>query len=164
MSVNKVIIVGNLGGDPESVAGGDGARLSVATNERWTDSNGNKQERTEWHRVICWGKTAKNVLKFLTKGRQVYIEGSIQTDEWTDDNGQERKTKEIRAYNVQFLSGEGPGVERNRPPKTKPSPNNPQSNSGGSSGSWPDDSDGGGGWPDDSGGPTDSYNDDDIPF
>lgn len=106
--VNKVIIVGRLGTDPElkHTQGGQAvARLSVATSENWTDKNGQKQERTEWHRVVVWGKLAEICGKYLSKGRQAYIEGRIQTRSWEDNQGQKRYSTEIVANTVQFLGG-----------------------------------------------------------
>src|ERR1700728_889612 len=85
--VNKVIIVGRLGGDPEvryTPGGQSVARLSIATSENWNDKQGQKQERTEWHRVVVWGKMAEVVGQHLTKGRQVYVEGRLQTRSWDD--------------------------------------------------------------------------------
>ncbi|MCB0355579.1 MAG: single-stranded DNA-binding protein, partial [Bdellovibrionales bacterium] len=96
--VNKVIIIGRLGADPEvKTVSGDStvARLSVATSENWTDRNGQKQERTEWHRVVVWGKLAELCGKYLSKGRQVYLEGRLQTRSWEDQQGQKRYTTEI---------------------------------------------------------------------
>ena len=106
--VNKVIIVGRLGADPEvkTVSGGTSvARLSVATSENWTDKEGQKQERTEWHRVVVWGKLAELCGKYLHKGRQVYLEGRLQTRKWEDQQGQARYTTEVVAQTVQFLGG-----------------------------------------------------------
>jgi single-strand DNA-binding protein len=114
--VNKVIIVGRLGTDPEvkTVSGGNQvARLSVATSENWTDREGKKQERTEWHRVVVWGKLADLCGKYLSKGRQVYLEGRLQTRSWEDNQGQKRYTTEIVANTVQFLgatTGTGAGA------------------------------------------------------
>lgn len=119
MSVNKAIIVGNLGQNPEAqhtTSGKSVCTLSVATNERWTDASGQKQERTEWHRVVCWGKTAENCAKFLTKGRQVYVEGRIQTRQWQDNEGNTRYSTEIVAQQVNFLSGGGSGGGRSDGP------------------------------------------------
>jgi single-strand DNA-binding protein len=110
--VNKVIIVGRLGSDPElkTVTGGQNvARLSVATSENWTDREGKKQERTEWHRIVVWGKLAELCGKYLSKGRQVYVEGRLQTRSWEDQQGQKKYTTEIVANTVQFLGG---GAER----------------------------------------------------
>lgn len=105
--VNKVIIVGRLGGDPEVKSVGQGstvARLNVATSENWVDKNsGQKQERTEWHRIVVWGKLAEICGKHLSKGRQVYVEGRLQTRQWEDQQGQKRYTTEIVANTVQFL-------------------------------------------------------------
>jgi single-strand DNA-binding protein len=106
--VNKVIIVGRLGTDPElkTVTGGQSvARLSIATSENWTDKQGQKQERTEWHRIVVWGKLAELCGKYLSKGRQAYIEGRLQTRQWEDQQGQKRYTTEIVANTVQFLGG-----------------------------------------------------------
>ncbi len=106
--VNKVIVVGRLGADPEvkTVTGGQNvARLSVATSENWTDKQGQKQERTEWHRIVVWGKLAELCGKYLSKGRQVYIEGRLQTRSWEDPQGQKKYTTEIVANTVQFLGG-----------------------------------------------------------
>ncbi len=105
--VNKVIIVGRLGQDPEvkTIPGGNTvAKLSVATSENWTSREGKKEERTEWHRVVVWGKLAELCGKYLTKGRQVYLEGKIQTRSWEDQQGQKRYTTEVVANQVQFLS------------------------------------------------------------
>lgn len=106
--VNKVIVLGRLGADPEVKnvsANQTVARLSVATSENWTDREGQKQERTEWHRVVVWGKLADLCGKYLTKGRQVYIEGRLQTRSWEDPQGQKKYTTEIVANTVQFLGG-----------------------------------------------------------
>lgn len=103
--VNKVIVLGRLGQDPEMKAVGQGAtvtRLSVATSENWVDKSGQKQERTEWHRVVVWGKLAEICGKYLSKGRQVYVEGKLQTRSW-EDNGQKKYSTEIVASTVQFL-------------------------------------------------------------
>ena len=110
--VNKVIVIGRLGADPEvkTIAGGNTvARLSIATSENWTDKQGQKQERTEWHRVVVWGKLAELCGKYLSKGRQAYIEGRLQTRSWEDQSGQKKYTTEIVANTVQFLGG---GAER----------------------------------------------------
>lgn len=104
--VNKVIIVGRLGADPEvkTVSSGQTVcRLSVATSENWTDRDGQKQERTEWHRVVIWGRIAEVCGQHLAKGRQVYLEGRLQTRSWEDQQGQKKYTTEIVASTVQFL-------------------------------------------------------------
>lgn len=105
-SVNKVILIGNLGADPEVrfTSGGQAvASLRIATADQWTDKDGKRQERTEWHAVTVWGKTAENCGKFLAKGRQVYIEGRLQSREYQDKEGQTRKVWEVVADNVTFL-------------------------------------------------------------
>lgn len=112
MSLNKAMIIGNLGADPEvryTQSGTAVGNLRIATNEKWTDKSGQRQERTEWHRVVVFGKTAENCSKYLKKGRQVYVEGRIQTNEWQDKDGNKRYTTEIVASNVTFLSGSGGG-------------------------------------------------------
>ncbi len=114
--VNKVIIVGRLGGDPEvryTPGGQSVARLSIATSENWNDKQGQKQERTEWHRVVVWGKMAEVVGQHLTKGRQVYVEGRLQTRSWDDKaTGQKKYSTEIVASTVQFLGGSSEGASR----------------------------------------------------
>ncbi len=108
--VNKVIIVGRLGADPEVKAVGQGStvtRLNVATSESWMGKDGQKQERTEWHRIVVWGKLAEICGKHLSKGRQVYVEGRLQTRQWEDQQGQKKYTTEIVANTVQFLGSAG---------------------------------------------------------
>jgi single-strand DNA-binding protein len=98
-SLNKVILIGNLGKDPEiryTQQGEPIANFSLATSERWTDKGGQKQERTEWHRVEVFGKTAQIVRDYCSKGKQVYLEGSIKYDEWTDKDGNKRNMTKIR--------------------------------------------------------------------
>ena len=109
-SVNKAILVGNLGRDAEMrfTAGGTPvATVSLATTERYTDRDGQKREDTQWHRVVIWGKTAESLHEYLTKGKQIYVEGRIQTREWTDKEGKAAKTTEIRADRVVLLSSGG---------------------------------------------------------
>lgn len=116
-SVNKVILIGNLGADPEvryTQNGGAVANLSVATNERWTDRDGNPQERTEWHNVTVWGKTAEHCGQYLSKGRSVYVEGRIQSRTYTDRDGNERKVWDVVAQQVTFLGGDGGGQGNRR--------------------------------------------------
>ena len=108
--INKVILVGRLGADPEVKSVGQGstvATLNMATSEAWTGKDGQKQERTEWHRIVVWGKLAEICGKHLTKGRQVYVEGRLQTRSWEDKDGQKRYTTEIVAQTVQFLGSSG---------------------------------------------------------
>jgi single-strand DNA-binding protein len=110
--VNKVILLGNLGANPEMrfTQGGQAvANLRLATTERWTDKNGQKQEATEWHRVVVWGKQAEIVGQYLTKGRQIFLEGSIRTRQWQDKEGQKRYSTEIVARNIQMLGGRSEG-------------------------------------------------------
>lgn len=111
MSVNKVILVGHLGKKPElryTPAGQAVANFTLATNERFGGRDGQPaQERTEWHRIVVWGRTAENCGQYLDKGRQVYIEGRLQTREWQDKEGQKRTTTEIVAQTVQFLGSRG---------------------------------------------------------
>lgn len=109
MSVNKVILVGRLGQNPEvryTPSGAAVANFSIATNESWVDKSGQKQERTEWHKVVVWGKTAENCAQFLTKGRQIYVEGRLQTRQWQDKDNQTKYTTEVQAQTVQFLGGQ----------------------------------------------------------
>ena len=112
-SVNKVILIGRLGRDPELryTQGGQAvANFTLATNERFANKSGEQQERTEWHRIVAWGKTAELSAQYLSKGRSVYIEGRLQTREWEDKEGQKRSTTEIVAQNVTFLGGPRTGA------------------------------------------------------
>ena len=110
MSVNKVILLGRLGQDPElkyTPAGASVCNFSLATSESWTDKNsGQKQERTEWHRVVVWGKLAELCNQYLSKGRQAFVEGRLQTRSWDDKDGNKRYTTEIMANTVQFIGGQ----------------------------------------------------------
>ena len=105
--VNKVILIGNVGSDPElkyTTNGAGVSNFSVATNETWTDKNTNeRQERTEWHRIVAWGRLAEICNQYLRKGSKVYIEGSLQTRSWEGQDGQKRYTTEIRAAEMQML-------------------------------------------------------------
>ncbi|MBU2790509.1 single-stranded DNA-binding protein [Acidithiobacillus caldus] len=106
--VCKVILLGHLGRDPEMRYMPDGtavATLNVATSETFKDRDGNKQERTEWHRVVFWGRTAEIAGEYLRKGSQAYIEGRLQTRKWTDKDGQDRYTTEIRGDRLQLVGG-----------------------------------------------------------
>ena len=112
MSVNKVILVGRLGADPEvryTQKGTPVANMRMATNRNYTDSSGEKREETEWHRIVVFGNQAEACGQYLSKGRQIYVEGRLQTREWTDNDGRDRYTTEVVANNVQFLSGGGQG-------------------------------------------------------
>lgn len=107
-SVNKVILVGNLGRDAElkyTPSGSAVATLSLATTEKWNDKSGQSQEKTEWHRVVLWGKTAESLTEYLTKGKQIYIEGKLQARRWDDKDGNKRYTTEVRADRVVLLGG-----------------------------------------------------------
>ena len=121
-SVNKAVLIGNLGRDPEmryTQAGDPIANFSLATSEKWTSKSGEKQERTEWHRVEVFGKTAQVVRDYLTKGRSVYIEGQIRYEEWTDKDGNKRNTTKIRVSGpnsrLVMLGGRGEGGEESVP-------------------------------------------------
>jgi single-strand DNA-binding protein len=111
--VNKVILVGNLGKDPEvgyTQGGTARCRFSLATGESYTTKTGERQDRTEWHNIIVWGKQGENVGKYLSKGRQVYIEGSLRTRSWDDEKtGQKKYMTEVNAQRVVFLGGKGDG-------------------------------------------------------
>lgn len=109
--VNKVILVGNLGDDPQIKEFNDGGKicnLSLATSEKWKDKNtGEQKEATEWHRVVLSNRTADLAQKYLHKGSKVYIEGKLQTRKWQDDKGQDRYTTEVRGFQLQFLDSKG---------------------------------------------------------
>jgi len=108
--VNKVILVGNLGQDPEvryTKAGQAVASFSLATSEKWTGKDGNKEEKTEWHRIVAWGKLGEICGEYLYKGKQVYIEGRLQTREWDDKDGNKKQTTEIVASNMTMLGQAG---------------------------------------------------------
>jgi len=111
-SVNKVILVGNLGRDAElryTPGGAAVAKFSLATTEVWNDKSGQRQERTEWHNIDLWGKSAETLSEYLVKGKQVYIEGRLQTDEYTDKEGTKRKSTKVRCDRVVLLGGGGRG-------------------------------------------------------
>ena len=111
-SVNKVILVGNLGRDAElryTPGGAAVATLNLATTEVWNDKNQQRQEKTEWHRVVLWGKQAESLQEYLTKGKQIYVEGRLQTRQWDDKDGNKRYTTEIKADRITLLGGGGGG-------------------------------------------------------
>ena len=144
--INKATIVGRLGQDPETrfTQGGTAVcNFSVATDERWKDASGEQKEHTEWHRIVVWGKLAENCQKYLTKGRQVYVEGKIKTREWEDRDGNKRHTTEIIASEVKFLGSKGEGGGSS---SGEPHADSAYADSGSS------------------GGEDQSFNDDDIPF
>jgi single-strand DNA-binding protein len=143
--VNKVILVGNLGADPDmryTPSGQGVCELRVATSESWNDKNGQRQERVEWHRIVVWGKRAEVCAKYLSKGRQVYVEGRIQTRSYDDKEGNKRYITEVIANDVQFLGGRGEGGGgggRGRSDEGPP-PSEPYGGpSGGGGGGGPDD-------------------------
>jgi single-strand DNA-binding protein len=132
-SINKAILIGNLGRDPELryTQGGQAvANFTLATNEKWNDKEGNSQERTEWHRIVVWGKQAENCAQFLSKGRNVYIEGRIQSRDWEDKEGNKRQTTEVVAQTVQFLGGPRPGGGGGSPNAEPGGPSGPNERSG----------------------------------
>ena len=109
--VNKVILIGNLGRDPEVRSTQDGqqvANFSIATNRKWKDRQGNRQEQTEWHNIICWGRLAEIAGQYLTRGKKVYIEGRLQTSSWEDKQSGEKKYRaEVVCESMQMLGGRG---------------------------------------------------------
>ena len=112
MSVNKAILIGRLGSDPEvryTQGGTAVANFNIATSENYTDKSGQRQERTEWHRIVVWNRLAEICGEYLKKGREVYVEGRIETREWQDRDGNRRWTTEIKAQTVQFIGGRGDG-------------------------------------------------------
>lgn len=117
MSVNKVILVGNVGQDPEvkTFEGGEVARITLATSETWKDKQGQKQEKTEWHELELWGGLAKVAGDYVKKGDKLYIEGSIKTDKWTDKEGNERKTTKIRVNKMTMLGSNNKNTENDKP-------------------------------------------------
>jgi len=121
-SVNKVILIGNLGADPELSyipSGTAKVTMRLATARIWTDGNGDKKEATEWHRIIAWGRLAEVCGEFLTKGRQIYVEGHLQTRKWTDKDGVDRWTTEIVVSNMQMLGSRPADAEEVDEPEDK---------------------------------------------
>ncbi|MDT8364400.1 MAG: single-stranded DNA-binding protein [Nitrosomonas sp.] len=117
-SLNKVMLIGNLGRDPETryMPSGDAmANLNIATTDTWKDKTGEKQERTEWHRVVIFGKLAEIAGEYLRKGSPIYIEGRLQTRKWTDKSNVERYTTEIVADRMQMLGGRSGGTHQDSP-------------------------------------------------
>ncbi len=128
--VNKVILVGRLGADPEvrySANGTPIARFSLATNESVPTPEGGWEERTEWHRIVAFGKTAETCGNYLSKGRLVYVEGKLRTQQWEDNQGQKRYTTEVVVRDVQFLTGPGEEGQSSQgaPPPSRPRPQSP---------------------------------------
>ena len=133
--VNKVILVGNVGQDPEVKSTQSGsmiANLSIATSETWKDKNtGNQEERTEWHRVVFFGKLAEIISQYVSRGSKLYIEGQLRTRKWQDNSGQDRYTTEIVGSEMQMLDGKSSsggqyeqGHSRPQPPPVAPPPSN----------------------------------------
>jgi single-strand DNA-binding protein len=118
--LNKVFLIGNLGRDPEvrsTQSGQPVASFSLATSRRWRDREGNRQEHTEWHNIVCWGKQAEIAGQYLTKGKQIFVEGRLQTRSWDDRNtGEKRYKTEVICDNFQMLGGRGDGAERGEVP------------------------------------------------
>lgn len=111
-SVNKVTLIGRLGRDPElkyTQSGTAYCRFSIATDDQWTDKSGQRQERTEWHNIVAWERLAEICGQYLAKGRMVYIEGSIQSRQWEDQDGNKRTSFDIRAREMVMLGGPGDG-------------------------------------------------------
>lgn len=105
--LNKALLIGNLGNEPElkyTQSGAAVCEFSIATTKNWKDNTGTKQEHTEWHRIAVWGKRAETCGQYLSKGKQVYVEGEIKTQKWQDKDGKDRYTTSIQAYDVKFLS------------------------------------------------------------
>jgi single-strand DNA-binding protein len=136
-SVNKVILIGNLGRDPEVryMPSGDAmVNISLATTDNWRDKSGEKQEKTEWHRVVMFGKVAEIAGEYLKKGSQAYFEGRLQTRKWTDKEGQERYTTEIVADRMQMLGSRSGGSARAMPEENETAGSRPAGASQGSGG------------------------------
>jgi single-strand DNA-binding protein len=123
MAINKVILIGNLGADPESrqTQGGTAiTNLRIATSEKWKDKQtGQMQERTEWHRVVCFARTAEIAAEYLRKGSKVYVEGSLQTQKWQAQDGTDRYTTEVKARELQMLDSKG-GQQARQAPQQAP--------------------------------------------
>ena len=158
-SVNKVILMGNLGRDAElryTPGGAPVATLNLATTEVWNDkTSGQKQEKTEWHRIVLWGKTAESLSEYLTKGKQIFVEGRLQTRKWQDKDGHDKYTTEIRADRITLLGGGGGGGGGAMSGGARPQ----RSAGAGAAGSG-----GGGGDHEPMGEPISDLTDDDIPF
>ena len=125
MGVNKVILVGHLGKDPEvkyTASGAAVCRFSLATNETFKNKAGEAQKRTEWHSIVAWGKLAEICGEYLTKSKQVYIEGSIRTGKWTDRDGNERKSYDIVASQMRMLSSSNGKEAKPKTESAKPAP------------------------------------------
>lgn len=114
-SVNKVILIGNLGRDAElryTPGGAAVCTMNIATTETWNDKSGQRQEKTEWHRIVLWGKSAESLSEYLVKGKQIFVEGRLQTRQWDDRDGNKRYTTEVRCDKLVLLGGSGGGGRR----------------------------------------------------
>ena len=154
-SINKVMLIGNLGKDPEiryTKSGSAVANFSIATNESWKDKEGNRQERTEWHNIVAWGKLADFAQNYLKKGKSVYLEGRIQTRDWVDNQDVKHYKTEIVANTIQFVGPRDEGEQGGRGPAPD------REGSGGPPAPYPEPSQGGP-QPDEG-----AYLEDDIPF
>jgi single-strand DNA-binding protein len=128
-SLNKVLLIGRLGKDPEIRYTPDGqpvANFSLATSEVWTDKNGTRQERTEWHNVVAWRRLAELSKRYLAKGRQVYVEGRLRTREWDDREGNKRRTTEVIASQMVLLGSRPEGMEAGASQSAAPRPVEPE--------------------------------------
>ena len=137
-SVNRVILVGNLGRDAElkyTPSGAAVSNFSIATSESWKDKNsGERKEKTEWHRIVLWGKTAENLSQYLLKGKQIYVEGRLETRQWEDKEGQKRSTTEVRVGpgdRLVLLGSRDDGGSRRSSAGSEAAPSDPSTNQGG---------------------------------
>ena len=123
--VNKVILIGRLGADPEiryTPSGAEVATFRIATSESWTNKSGEKEERTEWHRIVAWRGLAKICGEFLSKGKLVYVEGRLRTRSWEDRDGNKRTTTEVEATDMKMLSGAGEASRKAKEPEAESAP------------------------------------------
>ena len=123
--VNKVILIGRLGADPEiryTPSGAEVATFRIATSESWTNKSGEKEERTEWHRIVAWRGLAKICGEFLSKGKLVYVEGRLRTRSWEDRDGNKRTTTEVEATDMKMLSGAGEVSRKAKEPEVESAP------------------------------------------
>jgi len=123
--INKVILIGRLGADPEiryTPSGAEVATFRIATSESWTNKSGEKEERTEWHRIVAWRGLAKICGEFLSKGKLVYVEGRLRTRSWEDRDGNKRTTTEVEATDMKMLGGAGEGGRKAREPEAESAP------------------------------------------
>ncbi len=144
-SLNKVLLLGNIGRDPEvryTASGKAVATFTLATSQRWRDQDGNDQERTEWHRIVAWGRLGEICGEYLSKGKQIFIEGRIQSREWEDQDGNKRTTVEVIANDMIMLGGGGYSNRDVDETTSRPSSRQPRSQAGSTrksddSGSYP---------------------------